>query len=307
MNKNILYKALNSENTPNLLIYPNYGETLFYKLFYEIHKINLKKSNKITVNELSYIINDFYYEFNIKNITSKNLDKFTQILKEIIIRPNLYSYKNRVIIFKNFNKVKYSLQNILRVVIEKYRKTTIFIVLTNKYDNIIEPLRSRFLCLRIPQPSKKEKRKIIFDNDKNLKNDKFYDYVYSLENKKDITNIINYENEIIKFIEPYEIICNKIEKIYSKKNINISDFKNLRDISYNIQKFNIDINKFYKVYLNNILINKFIRDKTKYKIIKLFAKSQYDFSNSFRSSIILESLMIDTCYEITEDHLSYPL
>lgn len=307
MNKNILYKALNSEDTPNLLIYPNYGETLFYKLFYEIHKINLKKSNKITVNELSYIINDFYYEFDIKNITSKNLDKFTQILKEIIIRPNLYSYKNRVIILKNFNNVKYNLQNILRVVIEKYRKTTIFIVLSKKYDNIIEPLRSRFLCLRIPQPPKKEKRKIIFNNDKNLKHDKFYDYIYSLENKKDIKSIINYENEIIKFNEPYEIICKKIEKIYSKKNINISDFKNLREISYNILKFNIDINKFYKIYLNNILTNKFIRDKTKYKIVKLFAKSQYDFTNSFRSSIILESLMINSCYEITTDHLSYLL
>ena len=36
---------------------------------------------------------------------------------------------------------------------------TVFIFFTNNYNSIIEPLKSRFLCLRLPSKTNKEKRK----------------------------------------------------------------------------------------------------------------------------------------------------
>lgn len=296
LNEKILKNALNSKNLPNILIYPEKGEQKFFEIFYEIY--SKKPSKKIKLEEIYYYSNDIYYEFDIKIITNKNIKVFINILKEIIKIKNLYNEENKFILFKNFNSVKSSLQNILRVIIEKYRETTVFICFTDKYNNIIQPLRSRFLCLRFPDKTKKEKRKIIFDNsNKKLKSPEYYDFIYSLNKDKDIINSINNENNIYTYINPYELITKNIIEIYKKNNI-----EKIREISYNILKYNINANKFYINLLDNITKDVKIRDKTKYEIIKLFSESQYNFINSYRPTIVLESLLINLYFLIKGNH-----
>lgn len=303
-NKLILNNALKSNNTPNLLIYPKYGEKIFYEQLKNIYKI--KDTIDIKNGEISYRKNNIYYEFNLNFLISKNINNFIEILKSIIISADFYSNNNnKIIIFKNFNMIKISLQNILRVIIEKYRKTSVFIFITDKYNSIIQPLRSRFLFIRLPQETKKEKRKIIFNNtDKKLKTPKYYDFMYSIK-IEDIKNLALKENEIEKYIDPYNKISLEILKIYDKK-MNKSQLSKLRDIAYNILKNNINVNKFYENLLEHLLRNKKIRDSTKYKIIKIFADSQQDFISSYRNIIILESLLITIFYAIKDDLHAYP-
>lgn len=295
LNEKILKNALNSQNVPNILIYPKNGEKIFLDIFQEIHGVGYSK--KIELDEIYYYSYNIYHEFDIKNITNKNVDTFRNILKGIIKTKNIYN-ENRFILLKNFNFVKSSLQNKLRVIIEKYRETTIFICFTGNYTSIIEPLKSRFLCLRFPNKTRKEKRKIIYNNsDKKLKSSKYYDFIYSLDKEKDIINSINNENNIYKYIDIYELINNTIFKIYKNDKI-----EKIREISYNILKYNININKFYINLLNNIFKNVRIRDKNKYKIIKLFSESQYNFSKSYRQTIVLESLLINLYFLIKDSH-----
>lgn len=295
LNEKILKNALNSKNLPNILIYPKNGEYIFLDIFHKIYKVNYSK--KIELDDICYYSNNIYHEFNIKNITNKNVDTFLNILKEIIKTKNLYN-ENKFILFKNFDLIKYSLQNNLRVIIEKYRETTVFIFFTEKFNSIIEPLKSRFLCLRFPNKTRKEKRKIIYNNsDKKLKSSKYYDFIYSLDEEKDIINSINNENNIYKYIDIYELINNTIFKIYKNNKI-----EKIREIAYNILKYNINTNKFYINLLNNIFKNVRIRDKNKYKIIKLFSESQYNFSKSYRQTIVLESLLINLYFLIKDSH-----
>ena len=116
--------------------------------------------------------------------------------------------------------------------------------------------------------------------------------------------MINKENEIEKYINPYDIISLEILKIYKTKKVNLIK---LKDIAYNILKNNININIFYKNLLNSLLNQSSIRDNTKYKIIILLSQSQYDFVRSYRNIIILESLLINLYYIIKDDLLLYPL
>jgi len=305
MNNNleILKNILHSENLPNLLIYPDNGEKIFYNEFYKIY--NICKEEKIECGEITYIKTNIYYEFNLKYIINRQVNTLIEIIKEIIYSKNFFSEKEtRIILFKNFNSIKISLQNILRVIIEKYRKTTVFIFFTDKYNSIIEPLRSRFLCLRFPNKTHKELRKIIYDNsDKKLKSSKYYDFMYSMKDSDDILKIIDKEKQIEIYRNPYDIISKEILDIYTKKKIIKKDYLKLKDYAYNILKNNININILYKSLLSFIIDSIIIRDNTKYKIIKLFANSEYDIIRSYRNIIILESLLINIYYMIKDDRL----
>ena len=140
-NKEILINALDSKDLPNLLIYPKQGEKIFYECFSKIYNTN--NIQELKMNEISYIKTSSYYEFNLKFIISKNINNLIEIIKNIIISKDFYSDNNKIIIFKNFNEIKISLQNILRVIIEKYRETTIFVLLTDKYNTT--PKKSFFM------------------------------------------------------------------------------------------------------------------------------------------------------------------
>jgi DNA polymerase III delta prime subunit len=305
MNNNleILKNILQSENLPNLLIYPDNGEKIFYNEFYKIY--NICKEEKIECGEITYIKTNIYYEFNLKYIINRQVNTLIEIIKEIIYSKNFFSEKETgIILFKNFNSIKISLQNILRVIIEKYRKTTVFIFFTDKYNSIIEPLRSRFLCLRFPNKTHKELRKIIYDNsDKKLKSSEYYDFMYSMKDSDDILKIIDKEKQIEIYRNPYDIISKEILDIYTKKKIIKKDYLKLKDCAYNILKNNININILYKSLLSFIIDSRIIRDNTKYKIIKLFAISEYDIIRSYRNIIILESLLINIYYMIKDDLL----
>jgi len=290
----ILFKALISQSSPNILIYPDRGVGILYETLNKLHEIN--ENIIITEEGITYIKNNVYYEFNLKEIINRDINHFIGILKNIIISKNYYSkFIYKIIIFKNFNCIRNTLQNILRVIIEKYRETTIFICCTDKFNSVIEPLRSRFLCIRFPPISNKTKRKIIYDNsDKKFKSPKFYDFIYDIEGKTNIYPVLDKESVIQKYEDPYKIITIQIIKLYIKKKLNKGDYENLKNIAYNIFKYNIDISRFYFIFLSELLNFRTIRDKTKCELILLFAQSEYDLKRSYRSIIILESLLINT-------------
>ena len=288
----IILKALTSNNTPNLLIYGSNCYDKFISIFQKLYEI--KEKQKISKKDITYYKNNYFYEFNISKINQKNLEIIIETINEIINHKNYFNEKKQnIIILNNFNKIKHSIQNIFRVIIEKYRLTTIFIFITNKYNGIIEPLRSRFLPIRLSELKNKEKRKILYENLNPTKiKTNYYDFIYTLSDKNEIDLALEVKDTIEKdYIDPYNLVVHKIINIYRKKQSNKKIYESLKEISYNIIKFNLDIPTFYKVFLSEILKDQKIRDKQKYELIKLFADSEYNYNKSYRSIIILESLL----------------
>ena len=288
----ILVNSLKSQNTPNLLLY---GHGVHEKCINILNSIyTITERNKIFSGDINYYRTNIYYEFNTQSIISKNYKHFTEIINEIIHYKDYFTgAKYKIIILNNFNRIKSYLQNILRVIIEKYRETTVFICITDNYNSIIEPLRSRFLCIRFPQITNKEKRKILYQNIKPSELDKkYYDFIYTLKDKSEIELSLKVKDEIDKdYIDPYHLVSKKLINIYEKQNYKKTEYEKIKDISYNIIKFNLEIPKFYKIFLSELLQKQTIRDKQKYELVKLFADSEYHYNKSYRSIIILESLL----------------
>ena len=290
----ILNKAIYSKNCPNLIIYGHK----------EIDKLNiiisiLKDINNIPLKTIKDKIiwksNPFYKIFNLEFIINKNISNFFYILNELIYSKNYYlkDYK-RIIIFNNFNKISYNLQSKLRVIIEKYRLTTIFILISNNFTSILEPIKSRCLCIRIPALSTKEKRKLSKGIIKELSYNKktiIYDKIYELNNNNKIEFYSEFnEGLFLNYETIYEIIYKRIIKLSQKDKLIKEDIDNIREISYNIEKYNL-----YDIHSE--FLSLFIKDPKytftkKIKIIQLFANSEYNYQKSYRSLINIENLFI---------------
>lgn len=294
----ILHNSLKSNNSPNLLLY---GYATYNKLMNTLNSIyKLTNKTKIVSGDIIYYKTNIYYEFNLESIKSKNYTKFMDIINELIISKNHFSENNhKTIILNNFNRIKLYIQNILRVIFEKYRETTIFIIITNNYSSVIRPLRSRVLCIRFPQIENKERRQILYQKIKPSKiSDEFYDFIYTLEDKNEINLSLEARKEIENYINPYLITSHSIIQIYEKK-FSRKNYEDLKTLSYHIMKFNLEIPKFYKIFLSELLKKPTIRDENKFKLIQLFADSEYNYNKSYRSIIVLESLLFhvyNLCY-----------
>ena len=215
----ILNKAIYSNNCPNIILYGHKDIDKLNIILSILKNIN-NNPLKTIKDKIIWKSNPVYKIFNMRCITNKNSNNFFNILNELIYSKNYYSNYNRIIILNNFNKISYNLQNKLRVIIEKYHLTTIFILITDKFTSVMNPIQSRCLCIRIPTLSTKEKRKLSREIIKNLpyhKKSVIYDKIYKIND----INEIKYYSEFNEglFLKNYKTIY---EIIYERIKVNIT-------------------------------------------------------------------------------------
>ena len=298
----LLLNSLNSINVPNLLVY---GDVKINKLALIKSILNNKykitKELEIKEKNIEIVKTNLYYVFNVSLLSSKNIFDFIDVLKKYISLKDYYSeHNNRYVILNNFINVKISVQNILRVFIEKYRSTSVFILLTSKVGNIIDPLKSRCLMIRIPLLTDKQKRCIFYENStirRDVDYEKTFDFIYKLNDSQIIKNCILNKTLIENYKTPYNKIIEKIITLYDKS-MNKSNLTQLKSYAYNILRYDLSVNLFYIELLDCLLQKSTIRDKKKIKLIKYFADSEYNYNNSYRSIIVIESLLI-YCYNLS--------
>ena len=291
MDLNVLPKIVTKDifniSCPNIIFY-GYQINLqryFYLLFGE--------TKQIVKDKITYFNNSSYKLFKINQIKSKDSDNFFNILFETIKSENYYSkYNQHIIIFDDYNNISFTIQNKLRVIIEKYRKTTQFIMITNKLGTIINPIKSRCLCIRIPNLTMKQKREYTkpYLNDKSYKEKiPVYDCIYSINDKNTIINYSKHNKYIHNHEDIYLQIYNKLNRWI--ENINLSEIK---EYSYNILKY--DINNIHrKLYEYFIKDPKYI-SKQKFKLTLILKDCEYEYSKSYRSLVHIEKMFIQLIY-----------
>ncbi len=276
-NKQLIYnlkKMAENNDIPHIIFYGNngVGKKTVVKLFLEL-----------IFGTSVYDLNNVEYEINGSNSSKKNKKK---IIKQsefhIIIEPNSNNFDKYLIqyVVKEYAKIKpictyrenvnfkavqinnldtmtYYAQTSLRRTIEKYSKTCKFVMICNSLSKIIDPLKSRCLCIHIP----------------NQTNDELYSWISHislLENIKlnyDDINKILYESngnlrEILWKMDLFKYkhitlnscdtaIINLVQKIFMKDNI-----QNIKNSIYDIYVTNLQsidiINKILSLILKNI-------------------------------------------------------
>lgn len=299
----------NDDGMPHIIFYGNPGSgkktiiNLFLEMIFDNSIYNLDDS-KYIVTSSGNIENEVYVKQSDHHIiiepNNNNFDRYLiqDIVKEYAMRYPLCIFEKsrnfKMVQINNLDNLSYYAQTSLRRTVEKYSKTCRFILWCYSLSKVIEPLRSRCLCIHIPTQTNDELVKWTFN-------------IASLEsiklNLKVLTNIVDSSNGNLKNIlwklDMYRY-CGTTTNCYQKALIDlINEIMHGRDIAlmrnyiYMMMITNISSNVIIKDILNIILfkIHKFKKDKI-FKIIDAASTFEYRLSKGRRDIIHIESFLI---------------
>ena len=239
---------------------------------------------------------------------NNGFDKYLiqEIIQEYARTENLKIFKQnhlfKVVIIDTIDNLSYTAQASLRRTMEKYGDRCKFIFVCDQLSNIIEPLISRCLLIRIPLPSREEIIEIIsyisIKENINLTCDKINFILDNCENK--INNAIwlleffkleiNYDNDWKDVVE------NTIDLILNY------DFTNNKKMVSFINQIR---ENFYILFVTNInikdillLITKFLIEKTddiklKYEFINIISKFESNITSGTRYIVHYEGMVLE--------------
>tara|TARA_E500000178_G_scaffold355346_1_gene427637 strand:+ start:740 stop:1630 length:891 start_codon:yes stop_codon:yes gene_type:complete len=285
--KHVLKKVFENNDSPNIILSGSYKINKLSILYDYISKENANH-NKYGID---YLYHKDYKIFHIEKYNNTKIKDFFKLLIEDIKYKNYYN-ENKMIILNNFNLIAKRFQNQFRIIFEKYRSTTMFILLTDTLNSIINPIQSRFLNIRINEDKPPIKRKIAREYFKELpysQKSRVYDKIYQLSDNNDIKNYSkNYEGILMNHKDIYAII---IDIIRNTKEINIKTMIVIKQISYYIEKYNIKY--FHREIFNNLMNNNILTNNIKYKLCKFIVGNEYNYIKSNNKILSNENLFIN--------------
>jgi replication factor C subunit 3/5 len=296
------------DGMPHIIFYGNPGSgkktliNLFLEMIFDKSVYNLDDS-KYTVISSGNIENEVIVKQSDHHIiiepNNNNFDRYLiqDIVKEYARRYPLCIFEKsrnfKMVQINNLDNLSYYAQTSLRRTIEKYSKTCRFIMWCYSLSKVIEPLRSRCLCIHVPTQTTDELVKWTFN-------------IGSLEsinlNLRTLTNIVNSSGGNLKNIlwklDMYKY-CGKITNCYQKALDNLIEeimtthnIEIIRDYVYKMMITNISSNIIIKDILNIILvkINGYPKDKI-FKIIDAASTFEYRLSKGRRDIIHIETFL----------------
>ena len=250
----LLKNSLDAENVPNIILYGHHRVDK-NQILYDNLKINYQEFSSMT--EYIKIKKNIY-------IIHSNLLKKIDDIKNII---QINSIELKRMIFLDFDKCKKIIQDQLRVLIEKYRITTIFIFISDNYSTITDAIKSRCLSIRFP---------------------------YINDNHEII--IKNYESPIHKYIK---ILFKLFNKDYD--DLSNNDIIKIKDLTFEYYKNNLSYKELLYELINECSKHHHWTFDKKHKFIQYISESESLYIKSYRFIIHLESLLINLYY-LTTNH-----
>lgn len=256
IHRDIFKKAISSENPPHLLLSSPDERSMYDMIKDHLHS----QWPKFELRTLLY--NEYEYQ---KYSTyyefslQKLPKKHSESLWSVIggiLSQESVTGERYWIVLKDKGYLKHLHQTRLRVILEKNHGRATFILLTNNESQLIEAIKSRFLHLRIP----------------GIK----------------ITTQYNIYDKIGEHI--ITIITHDFDSLTK------STLQKIKDISHDILKYNLSIPLLLRELVSKcVSINRWTPE-IKYKIVDIITNYEYKIRNSFRSLIVLESLIIELYY-----------
>mgnify|MGYP001218684373 CR=1 FL=1 len=260
----------NINNIPNILIYGPNGAGKKTRVMGLLNRIYCNDSNqifKLKIDVREFKVNSRNLEINVISspyhieITPSDLgysyDKIAiqQVIKELgsvahqFIVPNTEKVvKFKTIIINDANKLSKDAQHALRRTIEKYSKNIRIVMICETLSNIIDPIRSRMLNIRLSSPLRNEFDEIITNicaKENVLYNDKFLNKLDTICKKNIRLGLLTLENMAVlknfdlsandvNVMKPDWLMC--IDKIclLAVKNSTVETILTIRGIFYDL-------------------------------------------------------------------------
>ncbi len=248
----------------------------------KIEEIIIKQSSCHIIIEPNHNNHDKYIVQDVIKTYASSRSLFSEFINK----------KFKVILINNIDYLSYGAQTSLRRTIELYAETCRFIMYCSSLSKIIEPLKSRCFCFRIPSPKTRDLFKLgfyvsVYENI-NISNDKLIELA---KKSKRNTKTMFWLLELYKHDQNHKltidiIIDEIVEDIFSWNNIKGSKQKNIfeilnsnRDRLYNLIITTITLTDIIKLITCRILdylkIND-IQQKDKYIQTLLYLAVEYE-------------------------------
>lgn len=303
-----LQKIAKDDDIPHIIFYGNPGSgkkttlNLFLEMIFDKSVYKLDNS-KYTVVSSGNIENEVIVKQSDHHIKIEpNNNNFDRYLIQDIVK--VYAKKYPLSIFeknRNFKAVQinhldnlsYYAQTSLRRTMEIYSRSCRFIMWCYSLSKVIEPLRSRCLCIHIPTQTNDELIKWTF-NIASLENIQLNPYLLHriLESSNGNLKKILWKLDLYKYRgkinNAYEVSIQKLIKDISGN----CSIQKIRDYVYNMMITNISSNTIIKDILNIILINNNnISNEKKLEIINCASEYEYRLSKSRRDINHIEAFI----------------
>lgn len=263
-----LLKLSKLKNIPHIILYgPQHsGKKLFVNLFLQEKygkSIFNVKSQTIDISNSNKSIFRYYYSKYHFFIMIKDYSVYDRLIIQTFIK-DISKTKNilcdyHIIVIDKAEKLNIDAQQSLLRTMEKHVVNCRFILLVNSEHDLIDPLKSRFVHLRIKKPTNTDLNNIL----NNISNQEINHStkIFELCDKK-ISNVINF----------YELLCKRynnttnLEQIYYDHNLFAKNIKDLINMLFkeNDLMFLKDANEL----LNDILIHSTDPDGTMKRMFK---------------------------------------
>jgi DNA polymerase III delta prime subunit len=301
----------NMKSIPNVIFYGHEGKTILIQLLIKnIYKdYKLKKFEfKVDKNIFKCFHSNYHIELDIVYLNNKERKSVLDLVKEYSMTKSIINIPYKIIVIYNFDKLSQKVQFQFRSTMEKVFTNVRFILHVKEFTNVISPIRSRCLSIRIPSVKRCEISKLIKIIIKK------YDYKI---NKLDPFIDDCSDNGIIYISKIFNLLFLKLElntvkmRYKIKHNVGLHDlYKTLiskknpfdkiklcKDILIELIQKNTSFINIYKFLLSSIIDDKNISDDDKTAIIK---KTAYYEHMKSREIMNLEAYLVYLILVITD-------
>lgn len=308
----LLQKMSSDDSIPNIIFYGPEGsgkKILIHMLLNMIYgpKVNEIENIMYEVYGSSNKPTDVYVKQSSYHIVidpnNNNFDRY--IVHDIVknyaktISLNMYSSKKnfKTVLINSVDNLSYYAQTSLRRTMEMYSDTCRFVMWCNTLSSVIDPLRSRCICIRVPSPSREELfnyyYKIGINEGLNYNTlDKWCDIVTSSGGniKKGLwkleTEIYNCKNETT-----YSTTMNYLVELVMK--CEPAKLSEIRHLLYNMTITNIPGSTILKDLLDKLIDNDKIDNNKKIKIIDQASYYDYNMTKGRREMLHLDGFILN--------------
>lgn len=306
----LLQKMVYSDSIPHIIMnipHGSNGEKIlnyYLELLYDnnVHKLNetIYKVNGSGSNIIEVAIKQSNYHIVI-DPTSNNFDRYLiqDVIKEYAKNIPLTIFRKKrifkTVVVNDLDKVPFYAQTSLRRTLEKYSDNCRFIMLCTSMSKVIEPLRSRCICINFKSPTNSELFDILFYYVQKYKININLTYLSNIiyKSNRDINQalwLLDSYRFNIKLETSYDKMVDKIcETLFECK---IIDIIKIRDMVYRIIITNIETRELLKDIFYKLSKDNRISDDNKLKILEIICEFECRISNGRREMIHLDSMFI---------------
>jgi replication factor C subunit 3/5 len=285
------------DDLPNILVYGSYGigkKSRIYSILQHLANDSIYNKEYIIQNDkVKFYKSAYHIEFDLIHYNLNDKCILETFLKNFCETRNIGFDIPKIVIFFNAHLLSKISQYMLRRIIEINSNNVRFIFSLTNLNKLIEPLKSRFILMRIPTPSKNELLKIINKENNNLTQSQIDILLENCDNNiNKIKHSIPLLLKNINIIENYKIELNNIFDIITSKNYKINKhYYQIRNTIYELYTDNNNENILFEYLYKKVLKDININNNKKMDFIKEVAILNHKMSIGNKEPLYLERLI----------------